>query len=184
MINLLSTNRKDELRAARVNVFLLRYIGIIVLAIIFIMSVLYVSQSVLMRSMSTANDRIEANQAKAASYSDTQEQVNALSARLGDAKSVLDQSVSYAKILTTLGQIMPPGTVLDSLVLNDAALSGTPTEITAYAKSEQDAVTINQNLQSSPIFSQVKLDGTDAAGGIANYPIKVTLTVVFNRSGL
>jgi Tfp pilus assembly protein PilN len=184
MINLLSTDRKAELRAARVNVFLMRYISLIILALVFILATLYVSYSLLQETMSSAEARIEANDVQSAAYSDTKQQVDALAMKLNDAKSTLDQSTSYSRILTTLGQLMPTGTVLEALVLDEATLSGTPVDIVAYARSDEDGVTIQQSLQQSPLFSQVSPKGTSSTEGIPDYPVKVTLTVSFNASGI
>jgi Tfp pilus assembly protein PilN len=184
MINLLSTDRKAELRAARVNVFLLRYISIVILALVFILGTLYVSSTLLQQTEESANARIEANDVESAAYSDTKQQVDSLATKLQDAKGTLGESVSYASILTTLGQLMPEGTVLEALTLDEAALSGTPVEIVAYARTDEDAVAIQQRLQQSPLFSQVSPNGTNSNEGINGYPVKVTLTVTFNRNGV
>lgn len=180
MINLLSTTRKAEVRAARVNVLLLRYIIILILAIVFIVGALYVSYTVLQQTMASADSRIESNEQQGEIYKDTQDQINTLSTRLNDANTALQEQSSYGTLLTTLGQLMPQGTVLDSLVLDAQTLSGTPVDIIAYAESDTKAVAIQQNLQSSPLFTSVSPKGTSPTEGIPGYPVKVTLTVSFN----
>lgn len=184
MINLLSTEHKAALRAARVNVFLVRYIWMILLALTFILGTLYVSYSLLQETEATAKERIEANDVQSAAYSDTKQKVDALSTKLNGAKEVLGQSVSYAKILTTIGQVMPNGTVLDSLTLTEATLAGTPTELIAYAKTDEDGVAIQQALQQSQLFALISPKGTSSTEGITGYPVKVTLTVTFNKGVL
>lgn len=185
MINLLSTDRKSELRAARVNVFLLRYMTIIVMAIVFLIGVLYVSYTVLQQTESTANARIASNDVKAGVYSATKAEVEALRSQLGEAKNQLDNETSYATILTTLGSLMPEGTIIEALKLDSTILTNnTPVELIAYAKTEENAAAIQQQLQSSPIFTQVALQATDAAAGTPDYPVKVTLSVTFNGKGL
>lgn len=184
MINLLSTEHKAALRAARVNVFLLRYIWMVVLAFAFILGTLYVSHTLLQETEASAKERIEANDVQSAAYSDTRQKVDALSTKLNGAKEVLGQSVSYAKILTTLGQSMPKGTILDSLKLTQADLAGAPLELVAYAKTDEAAVSIQQALQQSQLFAVVTPKGTSSTEGIADYPIKVTLTVTLNRGTL
>jgi Tfp pilus assembly protein PilN len=184
MINLLSTDQKAELRAARVNVFLLRYLGLIILALLFILGALYVSYTVLQETETTAKERIEANDVQSAAYSDTKQRVDALAAKLDGARATLNQSKSYAKVLTTVGQLMPTGTVLGELNLDQAVFAGTPTEIVAYAKTDEEAVAIQQKLQQSPLFTSVSPKGTSSTEGIAEYPIKVTLTVAFNQGGI
>lgn len=185
MINLLSTDRKTEIRAARANVILSRYIAIIAVALVFILGVLYVSHMLLTQTMDSAETRIAANDTKAGVFSATKQEVEALSAKLNDAKLLLDQEVSYANILTTLGRAMPAGTRLDSLTLNDSAISsGTPVELTAYAENDEKAATIQQALQISGLFSLVTLTSTNTDNTAEGYPVKVALTVTFNKAGM
>lgn len=185
MINLLSTDRKTEIRAARANVILSRYIAIIVVALAFILGVLYVSHTLLAQTMESAEVRISSNDIKADVFSATKQEVDALSAKLNDAKLLLDQEVSYATILTTLGRVMPAGTRLDDITLNDSAVSGdAPIELTAFAESDEKAATIQQTLQTSGLFSLVTLKGTNTESTTSGYPIKVALTVTFNKAGM
>ncbi len=185
MINLLPTDSKSEIRAARTNVILLRYIGIIVIAIAFLMGVLYVSYTILQQTMTTAEGRIATNDTKADVYSATKQEVDALSAKLSDTKAILDQEVSYATILTSIGQAMPAETILDSLTLDDTSInSGAPITLTAYAKNESSAPLIQQQLRGLPIFASVELVGSTADASISGYPIKVSMTATFNRSAL
>lgn len=184
MINLLSENRKCEIRAARVNVFLTRYIGIVFVSIIFILGVLYASFTVLQQTMITADARVESNDLKADVYTETKQEIDALTLRLNGAKVALNEEKSYAKALTTLGRAMPTGTVLDTLTIDQATLSGTATELVAYAKTDADAVLITNGLRSSQLFSSLELKGTESDNGITNYPVKVTFNAVFNGASL
>lgn len=185
MINLLSIEHKSAIRAARVNVILSRYMGIVAIAIVFLMAVLYVSYTVLEQTMATAENRIAANATKAEVYSTTKQQINALSSQLTDANVLLEQGHSYSTVLTTLGKTMPAGTIIQSLKLDETVLTnGKPVELIAYAKTEESAALIQQQLQTSPIFTQVSLVGTDTSAGIAEYPVKVTISVVFNGKGV
>ncbi len=184
MINLLANARKSELSAARTNMILLRYIGIIVLAFLFMGGALYVSHSLLKSTMASAETLIETNDVKADVYRDTQQQVDALSQQLTGAKVILDQEVRYSKVLLQIGQLMPQGTVLDSLELNAAAFSGAPVTIKAYARSEANASLLQSQLQGSHLFSNVALQGTETEGGIAGYPVVVSMSVTFNRAGI
>jgi Tfp pilus assembly protein PilN len=181
MINLLSTNRKAELRAARTNVFLMRYIGIVILAIIFIVGILYMAYTTLQQTETTANNRIELSSTGASSGEGAS---NSLSARLNEVNTVINQGVSYATILTKIGAAMPTGTVLESLKLDTAATTGTPLTLIAYAQTDEDAVAIQQNLQGTALFQQITPSGTSSTEGIPSYPIKVTLTVTLNASSL
>ena len=183
MINLLANDRKAEIIAARVNVILLRYIGITILAFLFVCGAFYLSRSLLTDTMKSATELIETNDTKAGVYAETEQQVQALSSQLNEARTALDQEVRYSKVLVTIGQLTPAGTILGKVTLNNAAFTGTPVEIKAYAKSATEATLLQTQYQNSPLFSQVILQGTDATGGIDGYPIEVTMTVTLNRAG-
>lgn len=185
MINLLADDRKDDIKAARANVFILRYIVIILLAFAFIGGALSVSYTVLGATMQSTEDLILANDVKADVYSDTKQQVDVLSARLSETKTTLDQEVRYSQALVKIGQLMPQGTVLGDLTLNTASFNGgQPVEIKAYAKSTNEAGLLQTQFQSSPIFSQVNLKGTETNQEIDGYPVTISMSVVLNRAGI
>lgn len=184
MINLLSNERKDDIRAARANVILLRYIGIMLLAIVFIIGIFYVSYSVLRTTMESNEAIISSNDIKADVYSETRQEVEALSAKLNEAKSILNQEVRYSQLLPKIGQLMPAGTVLGTLELNDSSFAGVPVDLIAYAKSTNEASTLQSQFQGSPLFSQVVIKGTEESGGLEDYPVKISLSVVFNKAGI
>ena len=184
MINLLSNEQKDDIRAARANVIILRYMGIILLAIIFIVGIFYVSYNVLRTTMDSNTAIIASNDLKADVYSDTKQEVDALSAKLNDAKTILDQEVRYSQLLPKLGQLMPTGTVLGELKLTSASFTGSPVELVAYAKSTTEATSLQTLFQSSPLFSGVTIVSTEEAGGLEGYPVKISLSVVLNKAGI
>lgn len=184
MINLLPDAQKDAIRAARANVILVRYISIIALAFAFISGALYFSYTVLTTTMANADNLIASNDIKADVYSDTRQQVSALSAKLSDTKRVLDQEVRYSEVLVELGQLMPRGTILGDFTLEATALSGQPTDIKAYAKSTAEASVLQNNFQNSPLFRSVNLKGTETSQNVDGYPVEVSMSVIFNRGGM
>lgn len=184
MINLLANGRKSEISAARTNIVIVRYTAIILLAIAFIAGVMAISYSVLQSTMASAEARIAANDTKASVYSTTKQQVDTLSAQLSETKTILNQEVRYSKVLVKIGQLMPKGTVLDSIDLSNAAFNGTPITIKAYARSAAEGSALQSQFQSSPLFSQVTLQGTQTTGGIDGYPVVISLTVSLNRAGI
>lgn len=180
MINLLPDARKDDIRAARANVILVRYTVMIVVSVAFLCGALYVSYTLLQQTMASNQEIIASNDVKADVYSETKAEVDALSGQLSEAKAQLDQEVRYSQILVSLGQITPPGTLLGTVKFTSESFTGTPVEIIAYAKSAEEASLLQSQFQSSSLFTQVNLQGTDASGGIDGYPTKVTLTVTMN----
>lgn len=184
MINLLADERKAEIRAARANMVIVRYMLIMILGAAFVLSALYVSHRVLERTMHNAETLIATNDVKADVYSETSQQVSALTDQLSGAKSILDQEVRFSKALVTIGQLMPANTVLDTLTLTSSAFAGTPVEVKAYAKTAADATTLQSKFQGSPLFSLVAIKGTETSGGIDDYPVVVTMELTFNKAGV
>ncbi len=183
MINLLATNKKNEIRAARNNVLLMRYIWMLILAIVFILSVLYVSYNVLAQTKANNDILIESNDTKAGVYSTTKAQVDSLSSSLSETKTILDQEILYSKVLVKLGQQMPPGTIIDTLTLNQAAFAGTPVSVKVYAKTSNDVVTLRSQFQSSPLFSSVNFQSVvENGGGIEGYPVSIDMTLTLNKA--
>ncbi len=184
MINLLADSRKTDIAAARANLIIARYTAILLLAFAFIGGVLFVSYSILGATMSNAESLIASNDVKADVYSETRQQVEGLSTQLSDARAAFEGEVRYSQVLVKVGQLMPAGTILDSLDLNTAAFNGTPVSIKVYAKSTAEISQAQAQLQGSSLFSQVTLQDTQPTGGIDGYPVVATMTVVFNKAGL
>ena len=184
MINLLATEKKAEIRAARINVIIVQYISILLLAAAFTAGIFYYSFVALQNTMESAETTIDANDLKAGVYSDTREQVATLESNLSEAKTVLDQEVRYSKLLVSIGQLLPAGTVIESLPLDDTALGGAPIQLKAYAKTSADALTLQEKLKSSSVFSSISVQATSETGGIDGYPVSITMSIVINKAGV
>ncbi|MFZ1250140.1 MAG: PilN domain-containing protein [Candidatus Microsaccharimonas sp.] len=184
MINLLAYERKSEIRAARANVILWRYIVILLLAFLFIAGALYVSYTVLQSTMQSADNVIATNNERANVYNDTKQQVQKLSNTLNEANVAFGQEIHYSQLLTQLGQQLPAGAVLGEITLNNASFAGTPTEIKAYVKTVDDVTTLQSGLEASSLFSTVTLQSTDDKSGIANYPVLVSFLVTLNKAAI
>jgi len=182
MINLLPDNEKAEIRAARVNVVLIRYIFVILIAFAFLVLLLAGSYVVLAQTKSSALQLIDSNDTKAEVFSSTKAQVDALSSSLSETKTLLDQEVIYSHVLKNIGQQMPEGTVIGIITLDAASFTGTPVSLKAYAKTADAAVALRQKFQSSMLFSNVNFESvSDTSGGITGYPVTVSLTLTLNK---
>lgn len=184
MINLLATDQKAEIKAARTNLTLVRYTGLVMIAFAFVAGSLYLSYSVLANTKANTESIITSNNSKADVYHETQSQVETLSSQLSTASTAFNQEVRYSSFLVKLGQLMPSGTILSDIKLNDSSFNGTPLEIKAYAKTAADASTLQSQFQSSSLFSKVTPQSTGIDQGIDNYPVLVKLTVTLNKAGI
>jgi Tfp pilus assembly protein PilN len=182
MINLMPDIDKKEIRAARANVILGRYIYIVLLAFAFLLLLLTGSYVVLTQTKDSATKLMDANSSKAAVYSATRAQVDELSSRLVQTKTILNQEVLYSNVLMNIGQQMPAGTVLDKITLNSASFTGTPVTLKAYAKTTANAVALREKFQSSPIFTNVNFSSVTDSAGIPGYPVSVTMTLVVTKA--
>lgn len=182
MINLLPDEAKKQLRAARTNVVLTRYTFIILIAGAFLAMVMAGSYVLLTQTRDSAQELITANDTKAEVFSETQQQVATLTADLGEARTILDQQISYSSVLRSLGQNMPEGTVIDEIELTQASFGGTPVNLTLYATSSEATVAVGERLQASGVFSNVNIESVSEQNGIAGYPVSATITMTINRS--
>lgn len=183
MINLLPEERKTDLGSSRANLIIARYIGIVVLAVLFLMAALATSQSVLKSTMQSAENIIATNDLKADVYSETAEQVRVLESQLTDTKTILNQEVRFSEILVKLGQIMPEGAVVGELTFDEKSLNGSPSILKVYTKNNTVTSQVQNSLQSSRVFERVSLQGTEDGQGIDGYPIAVSISVSLGRSG-
>lgn len=182
MINLMPDDAKKEIRAARVNVLLIRYMGVIFIAFAFLLFILFGSQVLLSQSKASLEQLIAANDTKAEVYKTTQDQVQVLSNQLSDAKGILDQEILYSNVLVNFGQQMVPGTIIDKLSLSTASFGGTPVTLKIFAKTTDDAVALKSRFESSPFFTNVSFQTvSDSTSGVADYPVSATLTLTLDR---
>lgn len=181
MINLLPDQRKTEIKAARVNVLLVRYTSLLVLGLAFIFGVLYVSYLVLASTNQSALAIIESNDVKADVYKPTKDQVDALSASLTQTKVILDQEVLYSRVLVKLAQEMPAGTVLETLTLNESSFNGSPLTARVFAKTTEQAVALQEKFRNSSLFSNVSFQSIEQNNGVEGYPVSISISFTLNR---
>lgn len=182
MINLLPKTYKDQLHAARTNVSLIRYITIVGFAFGFLVLILVGAVFLLSQTRLSSEQLIEANDTKAATYGETSREITRLTQSLSTSKAVLDQQISYSKVLQSLAALMPAGTVIGALDLSDESFGATPASLKIFATSNEAAVQVGQKFQTASGFRGAKIESISETGGIAGYPISATLTVTLDRS--
>lgn len=185
MINLLADTKKNDLAAARINLILVRYMLIVVLAFAFLAGALFVSYTTLSSLKETADTIIETNSTKTSSDIQASQDAQILESKLAEVQSVLRNEVRYSHILTQLAQSLPSGTVLESFTVDTTAITGqTPVTLKILARSNSEADRILPQLQNSGIFSAVTRIAVEPSDGSNTYPVIATLNVVFMRAGI
>lgn len=187
MINLLPDTHKSEIRAARTNVLLVRYIAILVAAIAVLSGIIIAAYVVLDAKETLAQEQVEANNTKTAPYEPIRAEADALRTNLSDAKAILDQKISYSKLIYEIANSIPDGVIIETLELDPSSF-GSAMTINASAKSFESASQLKDKLASnSTVFSDVKLltlesGATGSSGG--DYPVKVNVSVIINKGAL
>lgn len=187
MINLLPENYKTEINAARMNVLLIRYIALQGIALAVLAGIIIASYVVLDMRKTSAQELLETNTARTAQYIPIKTEADELKASLSNAKSILDQKISYSKLIYKIADSLPPGVVIQQLDL-DPTTFGSKMTINAYAKTIDDASKLKaQFSRHSDVFTNVELDSlesssTNETGG--QYPINAALSLTINKAGL
>lgn len=181
MINLLPEDRKQEIRAARTNVILLRYniatLG--ALAMLAIISGLFFL--VLAENKRTAENANTENTAKTTQYAAIRAQADEYRKNLVTAKQILDKEVVYTDTIFEMANSLPKGAVVDSITLTPDSF-GKPTVFTVKVKDYATATELKKRFQNSKVFSNAFYQSiTGEAGGSDGYPITVTINATLNK---
>lgn len=186
MINLLPDEAKRDIRAARMNVILLRYnllaagaAALMVLVCLIFYIILRDNQS---QALNTTND----NNAKAASFANVRKDATEYRDNLTLASKIIENGVSYTNVIIAITKLIPSGVVLDNLTLS-ALTFGQPTTFTGHAKSYETAAKLKENFQTSKIFSDVYFQslttsGTGTGGSGNAYPVALMLNAKLSKT--
>ena len=187
MINLLPNEHKSEIRAGRANVILVRYIVIMISAVVVLGGLLVGSYVVLNSTQVNAESRVAENQQQVAQYQDVRVQADAFRSDLAVAKTVLDSEVSFSKLIYKIAAIVPSGVILSDLTL-DPKNFGSSVTMSANAKTFDDATKLRDAFEGSQdVFSSVQLKtirSDDGGTSQEGYPVQVSLSVVINKGAL
>lgn len=181
MINLLPDETKKQLKAARTNTILVRYILTVVIAAVFLGLAIFTSYYIMNGSKTTAENAITDVKSSNDSYSPTITKSNAFIADLSTAKNTLNRQISYSTIIKDLIGALPTSVILKSPFSLDNDILSAPITITAYAKSSSDEATLKTNLQGNSTFSGYSLqslnNNTDAS---SKYPFIITFSITIS----
>lgn len=179
MINLLPPDERHQLRAARANTLLLRYNIFLVCILAFVLVSLVVVYFYLNNTRQSALALKADNDAHVASYAKTTSEADTFRNSLAQAKSILDQEVTYSKTILALAHQMPSGVVLDTLDL-DATTFGTPTTLALKARDQNSMLAAKDAFNKSPLFSNVHFLSLTTSND-ATYPVSANLAITISK---
>ena len=177
MINLLSPEAKNEIKAAHNNILLVRYILLLVAAATFLAFSLAIAFYYLRTIRDNAEATISENTQKEGSYSQVKSKAEAFESKVANAKTVLDSQIDYSKVILNIARIMPEGSALDSLKLDKGSF-GTPITLSVKLKGENAAEQLMKNFKAASFLTNVsKGDITLSDSNSYPYTMQVSITI-------
>lgn len=176
MINLLPADNKKLIRAARINVVLVRYNLLISAAVLFLASAVGFAYFFLENSRQLAENTITDNTSKEGTYAAIKTKADNFKAELSSAKAILDSQTSYAKAALSISRLLPEGTAINKLEINEQSFT-TPLLLTVNIRDEQAAAQLMKNFTSSPLFSGVTKGNISTGTGQYPYIMEINVTM-------
>ena len=156
MINLLPPQQLANIRIARSNTLLRRYIELLLLSLLIIITALTVAYYFMNVQQSNVQQVVEADQKKIAELEPVQKQAEQLSATVNTIAGLLTRDVAFSDMLIQIGGLMPQGAVLTGLQFSIEDFKS-PLIISAQVDSEEKAAILLQNLQGSDLFTSAEI---------------------------
>lgn len=167
MINLLSTHKKADIKAARNNTILLRYIGVLIGALLFIGGILYISYESLKTSEASADAQISLSLSSSGNTSSAQIQ------------AALNQKIHISQIIASIGSALPPATTLNSISVTD----GTSVSLILHTGPTTTASAVRNSLTSVNNLSDVMVGAFKPLSSSLDYTQQVEVTAVATGRG-
>ena len=180
MINLLPPKLQKEIRAARSNTLLLRYVILLVAALGFLLIALVATYLSLSTTATQADATKKENEQKATGFTETQAAASKLRGDLATAKTLFEGETRYSLALVRLSNLLPEGAALDSLQLSPSSFTESMA-LTVRIRNQQTAEALQNNFMSSPYVSNVSL-GRITTTGSPNFPYSAEISFTLNRS--
>lgn len=193
MINILSPAKKRDIRAARINVVLVRYCVTVVLLALLCGLIYGLGFWVLAQEKTATLEKIAAQSDQSRQYAVVEKEAEAFRKNLAIAKSILSKETSYSTFLTTLAAGLPSGTVLTQLSIGDANISGplSTMVIEARTSSYDKSLALKSSLERTDLFENVSIINTSRPNEInkltgleARYPYTATYSVKLSSTAV
>lgn len=156
MINLLPPQTRVNMQIARNNTSLRRYIELLVLALLVVVTAYIAGQYFLSSQQNNVQSTIDANERTVKKLAGVQKEAQQLSATINTISGLLSREISFSSMLQQTSALLPQGSVLTGLQFSIEDLKS-PLVITAQVDTEAKAAVLLKNLQSSNLFQNTQL---------------------------
>jgi Tfp pilus assembly protein PilN len=186
MINLLLPEQKRELKAARLNVVLLRYTFLVAGAILFMLGIFGVGLVITVYEKGGAGAELADYQEATLQYSQVKKNAEVFESNLATAETILSNEIVFSDFLVELARTLPPDLVMSSLAISTESF-GEPVSINARTESYDGALILKSTLEASGIFEDVSIvdisrpEDDELEGIAAQYPYVVALSATLSE---
>jgi Tfp pilus assembly protein PilN len=156
MINLIPPKRLINMRIARSNTVLRRYIELLLMSAALVVLALVVSYYFLNHRQKNVQATLDIEQKKAQQLEPVQKDAQQLSATINMIAGLQSRNVKFSQMLTTIGGAMPNGTVLTGLQFSLENVDA-PFVISAEVENESLAAVLRNNLLAVGLFKTVTI---------------------------
>ncbi len=164
MINLLSPVQKEEIKAARLNVQLRKYVLLSSFVAVAIIAVYGIGFYFVINEKDKAQQQLSQDESAVVRYQSVQKDAKAYKTNLTIANKVLTSGQSYSTFLTSVAQALPGGSILTDLTMNDlggptVATAAGAGAITLHARTTSygGALQVKDSLEASDVFENVSI---------------------------
>jgi hypothetical protein len=180
MINLMPPEHKKSVLYARRNNFLIRWmigIGFAAVGIVLVAGggLFYLKQDTKAYQLKNEETKAELSKQK---ESETLQRVSEISGNLKLVVDVLSSQVIFSELLPRIGEIMPPGTVLQDLSLSSELKGGVDLQIGAVSQQAGTQAQVNLADLSSGIFEKADINSL-TCGDDGQYPCTIVIRALF-----
>ena len=163
MINLLPPQRLANLRLARQNTILRRYVELALVSAVILAGACAVAYYFLNAQQVNTRRTVELDQQKIDQLEPVQKQAEQLSLTVNTIAGLLSHNVKFSDMLTQVGSVTPSGAVLTGLQFSIENLKS-PLIISAHVDTEQKAAVLRNNLAGSALFSKAEIQSITQVG--------------------
>lgn len=184
MINIINPEQKRSIRAARINVVLVRYAVMLVSLALLIGLIYAIGFWLINEERRAINEKLASQSEQSRAYASVEREAEAFRKNLTIAKNILGKETSYSTFLTTLAGDMPSGAVLVNLSLGSTTTPQKGLTIDARTNSYAKVLELKTRLEESELFENVSIvsatrpDNISTLTGLeARYPYEASFNL-------
>lgn len=184
MINIINPEQKHQIRAARINVVLVRYAFMLVSLALLIGLIYGIGFWLVGQEKQAVQEKLLSQSEQSKAYAAVEAKAETFRDNLRIAKSILGKETSYSTFLTTLAGDMPNGTILINLSIGGPAANQKGLVLDARANSYGKVLELKQKLEDSVLFENVNISSATRPDDISRltglegrYPYEASLNV-------